>query len=118
MGLKEKHQRLYDMIPDFKCKQCGECCGPIPMTKWERNNRPIQKEINVIKMLESRELNCPHLVNNKCEIYKQRPLLCRMFGTVKPMPCPNNCRPDRMVTEEEAREIKEGYDELMNKKKI
>jgi Fe-S-cluster containining protein len=33
-------------------------------------------------------LTCPHWGENGCKAYDQRPLVCRMFGTVPKLACP------------------------------
>ncbi|MCF7487858.1 YkgJ family cysteine cluster protein [Vibrio sp. A2-1] len=43
------------------------------------------------------EYNCVHLGPNGCEVYEERPLICRLFGTTPRMACPNGCRPTEMV---------------------
>lgn len=46
------------------------------------------------------EFNCPHLGEKGCEVYHDRPLICRLFGTTPKMPCPNGCRPKQMIASE------------------
>ena len=66
----------------FECRNCGECCS---------NYLPLQeKEIMRMKELAEKENKhpirqdwydrCPFLNNNnKCDIYSERPLICRQF---------------------------------------
>lgn len=42
-------------------------------------------------------LSCPHLGVNGCEVYEERPLICRLFGTTPSLPCPNGRSPARMT---------------------
>jgi hypothetical protein len=52
------------------------------------------------------ELSCPHLGEHGCEVYSERPLICRLFGTTPSLLCPNSMRPVYMIdrrTEEENR---------------
>jgi Fe-S-cluster containining protein len=42
-------------------------------------------------------LSCPHLGANGCEVYGERPLICRLFGTTPSLPCPNGRRPEVMI---------------------
>lgn len=51
------------------------------------------------------ELHCVHLGPNGCDVYAERPLICRLFGTASSLPCPNGCRPDDMVDPEVERRI-------------
>lgn len=69
-------------ISNFECKNCGKCCS---------NYLPLQeKEIQLIKKLAKKEnrhplikdwyIRCPFLNgNNKCDIYEDRPLICREY---------------------------------------
>jgi Fe-S-cluster containining protein len=43
------------------------------------------------------ELNCPYLGKNGCEVYAERPLICRLFGTTPKLACPHGKRPDVMI---------------------
>ena len=78
----------------FKCKEnCGECCGivPIPKEIWEKNKHKKQREIEEIKEIREEvyviceDLKCVFLrkENKKCEIYPDRPQVCRNYGIGK-----------------------------------
>ena len=43
------------------------------------------------------ELSCPHLGDQGCQVYAERPLICRLFGTTPRLACPNGKRPDAMI---------------------
>jgi len=43
------------------------------------------------------ELSCPHLGENGCQVYAERPLICRLFGTTPRLACPNGKRPEAMI---------------------
>ncbi len=49
--------------------------------------------------------NCPYLGCKGCEVYEERPLICRLFGTTKSLPCPNGRRPDVMIDAEIEKKI-------------
>jgi len=51
------------------------------------------------------ELNCVHLGPHGCEVYHERPLICRLFGTTPRMPCPNGRRPEQMIEPRVERQI-------------
>jgi hypothetical protein len=51
------------------------------------------------------ELSCPHLGKNGCEVYDDRPLICRLFGTTPRLPCPNGKRPEVMIDAEIEQQI-------------
>lgn len=38
---------------------------------------------------------CVYLVDGRCSVYQNRPLICRMYGAVESLPCPHGCKPDR-----------------------
>jgi len=43
------------------------------------------------------ELSCPHLGAKGCQVYAERPLICRLFGTTPRLACPNGKRPEAMI---------------------
>ncbi len=43
------------------------------------------------------EFSCPHLGANGCQVYAERPLICRLFGTTQHLPCPHGRRPEVMI---------------------
>ena len=82
--------RLRERIPTFKCKPgCHDCCGPVTASSEEMLRLPVKSDVE--------ELNCVHLGPNGCEVYEERPLICRLFGTTPKMACPNDCGPETMV---------------------
>jgi len=105
MNIQQRHETLYNQIPSFKCKEgCTSCCGPIPFTKWEWDKVNNKRKVKGI--------DCPY-AKSGCEIYEQRPLICRLYGTVKGMQCPYGCRPIVLLSEEQEQEIMKEYFELM-----
>jgi uncharacterized protein len=96
------------MIPAFKCKPgCHECCGPVPFTSWEWSRVREKKEL--------KSLDCQFCNNNGCEIYDERPIMCRLFGATeeKKLACPHGCGPDKKLTLEETCEIMDMYIAVM-----
>lgn len=49
----------------FKCDQCGECCRHLNLSE-------------LYASLDSGNGICKYLVGNKCSIYNERPLICRV----------------------------------------
>ena len=43
------------------------------------------------------EFNCPHLGKTGCQVYAERPLICRLFGTTPRLVCPHGKRPAVMI---------------------
>jgi len=105
MNIQERHEALYKQIPSFECKDgCTDCCGPVPFTKWEWNK--------VSDKRNAEGINCPY-AKSGCKIYEQRPLICRLYGTVKKMQCPHGCRPIVLLSEIQEQMIVKEYFELM-----
>ena len=100
------YEVLYRRIPAFRCKPgCSACCGPVPFScnEWER--------IPDRKMAAG--IDCPYAGPRGCAIYEKRPFMCRLFGAAASLPCPFGCRPDRMLSAEEAAALTRRYMELM-----
>ncbi len=43
------------------------------------------------------EWSCPHLGAEGCQVYAERPLICRLFGTTPRLACPRGKRPEAMI---------------------
>ncbi|MEZ8018560.1 YkgJ family cysteine cluster protein [Vibrio splendidus] len=87
---------LRENIPAFECvKGCHDCCGPVTTSSEEMSRLPRKSDAEHEAALD--EYNCVHLGPNGCEVYEERPLICRLFGTTPRMACPNGCRPMEMV---------------------
>lgn len=80
----------------FKCREnCGECCGIIPLSsELVKNNKDkfavqpteinagCEDENNAWCAVITEDWSCVFLnrETKKCNIYEQRPHICRMFG--------------------------------------
>ena len=83
-------------IPSFECEPgCHDCCGPVTTSTIEMSNLPVKTEAEHDAALA--DLTCPHLGENGCEVYEERPLICRLFGSTPRLVCPRGKRPDIMV---------------------
>ncbi len=110
ISLAQAHEELYAQIPEMACKPgCSDCCGPVPFTLWE------WERVQDRRHGDWSSLKCPYAVNGRCEIYEQRPFMCRLFGTTEDarLRCPHGHRPDRMLSTTEARRLTSEYLELM-----
>ena len=98
-----KLDELRARIPSFTCiVGCHDCCGPVTASSEEMARLPVKSEAEHAAALA--ELSCPHLGEQGCEVYSERPLICRLFGTTPRLLCPNGMRPVYMIdtrTEEE-----------------
>jgi len=83
-------------IPAFVCRPgCHDCCGPVTTSTEEMARLPVKSEAKHEAALA--ELSCPHLGSNGCQVYEERPLICRLFGTTPRLACPNGNRPAVMI---------------------
>lgn len=83
---------------EWKCvENCNaECCGIVPMSikKYNIFKRKIKKKIidnmrlgnNIV--LITKDGSCVFLDNNKCSIYDNRPMICKLYGTIEKLQCP------------------------------
>lgn len=127
----EQLEEVYSRIPRVACRPgCTECCGPILMTWLERKR--IEEKLGPVKWLTpivaltlaaigksskatNDALTCPAVKDGRCGAYAVRPLICRVFGAVRDMPCPEGCKPERWLSEDEGREIQARVEEIAHK---
>ncbi len=101
-------RRLRTLIPTFECVPgCRDCCGPIPFSRWEWGQVADKRKATCIE--------CPYSTEQGCAIYEQRPIICRLFGTVDdPMlKCPHGRGPKKPLSAEEGRRIAMEYARLV-----
>lgn len=83
-------------IPAFECVPgCHDCCGPVTASSEEMARLPVKSDAEHDAALAA--LSCPHLGDNGCQVYDERPIICRLFGTTPRLACPNGRRPDDMI---------------------
>ena len=76
----KKLRDLRDRIPSFACVPgCHDCCGPVTASSEEMSRLP--RKSDAARDAALAELSCPHLGEQGCEVYGERPLICRLFGT-------------------------------------
>lgn len=105
MGLRNRLGELYDRLPRVKCQgKCQEACGPIACSKGEakimerRAGRPL--------LFSSKTGRCTYLNDDgKCDVYRDRPFVCRAFGASATLPCIWGCQPDRVISKDEQFEL-------------
>ena len=84
--------RLRRQIPGFACEPgCHDCCGPVTASSEEMSRLPVKSVAAHDAALA--EWNCVHLGPQGCEVYDERPLICRLFGTTASLPCPRGRGP-------------------------
>lgn len=86
---------LYAELPAMECQGlCAQSCGPIRMTEPERA-RIAAAGVTIPDGGIFTPGMCPALTMfRQCSVYEVRPLICRLWGVVKSMPCPWGCRPE------------------------
>jgi Fe-S-cluster containining protein len=97
-------------IPAFECEPgCHDCCGPVTASGEEMARFPVKSDAEHAAALG--ELSCPHLGAHGCQVYAERPLICRLFGTTPRLACPNGKRPGAMIDAHIERQIYRYFEE-------
>lgn len=114
---RKELQKLYKCIPDCKCKGlCTEACGPVPFSAMERlkvENKAPNGWVDwdhgtyMPRRVPADDLTCPFLKDSKCSIYKDRPLICRIYGSVEDLQCGHGCKPT--ITKLQENKIRDKY---------
>lgn len=96
---------LRALIPAFPCpRSCSDCCGPVPFSKWEWSQIKDKRTTSA--------LHCPYASPTGCEIYSDRPILCRLFGVAPGLLCPNGHRPTPLFSQSQTDAIMRRYTAL------
>lgn len=83
-------------IPSFVCEPgCHDCCGPVTASSEEVSRLPQKTEAAHMEALAN--YNCVYLGVNGCQVYDERPLICRLFGTTPRLLCPKGKAPAVMI---------------------
>ncbi|MHB1214345.1 MAG: YkgJ family cysteine cluster protein [Thiobacillus sp.] len=91
-------------IPTFECESgCHDCCGPVTASSEEMARLPEKSDTEHAAALAA--LSCPHLGRNGCQVYAERPIICRLFGTTPRLACPNGKHPETMIDPRIERQI-------------
>ena len=93
---RQKIKFFRERIPAFACKPgCHDCCGPVTASSEEMARLPVKSDAEHAAALA--DFSCPYLGDNGCQVYAERPLICRLFGTTPRLACPNGNRPAQMI---------------------
>lgn len=105
-------EAVWAEIPDVDCRGlCEAYCGPVDCSMVERR---LLKEHGVrLKVLPVLTVGigaaepCIALEDGRCTVYDVRPTICRLWGAVDVdgMRCEHGCRPERYLTDVEARQL-------------
>ena len=101
---------LWAEVPTIACKgRCPSSCGPIDASRAERRIlREHGIRLRALPLLDvacGEVRTCPALVDGRCSVYAVRPLICRLWGVVESMPCPWGCKPERYLSDAQARAL-------------
>lgn len=97
----EQLQALYAELPTIVCRGlCDGACGPVMVSRLE------VEQLGAPLTFHARTLRCVFLTDDRrCVAYDQRPMICRVYGMSRGLPCAHGCVPDRWLTEAEGREF-------------
>ena len=117
---KDTIESLYANLPKIHCKGlCHASCGPIPMSAAEDIKiSELYPHLDMgteslLARARNGEFKCSALTkDNRCSIYKDRPLVCRLYGVVKKMACPYGCKPSRFMPEAKSRDLINRMDKI------
>jgi hypothetical protein len=114
----EELDRLYATLPAVRCKRlCGESCGPMILTDLEARRLQVatHRKPRCLPMITTpADVRCVYLnaEQTKCTAYAVRPLICRIWGTVKRLSCPHGCVPDRWLSDREFLEVAQAIERI------
>jgi hypothetical protein len=92
----------------FECiSGCTKCCGIVPFSKWEWDRIKEKKVATGGK--------CPYATDKGCEIYKERPVMCRFFGLTPTLRCPVGGKTSKITTDIAIREALAPYMDIIGK---
>lgn len=106
--VNEQLDALYAELPTIDCQgHCWDSCGPIDMSSAEQwRIRRAGVFIPLRSFTRDGPSTCTALTAfRQCSVYDVRPLICRIWGLTKRLPCAYGCRPSRWLTEPEAYEL-------------
>lgn len=98
---------LYAQVPSISsCTgACYRSCGPLPPLGDAEAQRILAR---MRGLPEPREDGTCSMLNafGRCDIYADRPMICRLWGATEKMPCVFGCEPDEpMLDAAEGREL-------------
>lgn len=111
-------ENVYSQIPEFECKHCHRCCGPIIWFKPEEifirgyiKNHDVEYIVWSTEQFKNNDMCCPYLKNDRCIIYPVRPIVCRLQGNVSDMPCEYNTK--KIMSKNQLDRIKKEFEKLL-----
>ena len=97
----EQLQALYAELPTIVCRGlCYGACGPVMASRLE------VEQLGAPLTFHAHTLSCVFLdADRRCLAYDRRPMICRVYGMSRGLPCAHGCVPDRWLTDAEGREF-------------
>jgi Fe-S-cluster containining protein len=110
---KDSLEAIYAEVPSIPCRGlCHTYCGPVDGAAEERRRIAargftIDPRSQLTMTPSSVQITmCPALTPfGSCAVYSDRPLICRLWGVTESMPCEYGCKPERLLTNDEARDL-------------
>lgn len=95
---------LYASLPTIACQgKCQGACGPTPMSAREFSR--LNGATLTPPGFHAQTRTCRYLKHDRCSVYPLRPLICRLYGIVESLRCPEGCEPSRMLTHDEGQAL-------------
>lgn len=118
--LKKDHivlQEIYKEIPEvIGCKKgCNDCCGIVPVSPSEKAILGIENELTGSKEnIEKGCFNCQFSGLNGCNVYENRPFMCRLFAASedKTLQCPHGAKALKPLSVKRSRALLDKYKAL------
>lgn len=108
LALAREVDKVYASIPVVDCQgNCQAYCCPVggAMTAFERDRiiaatdiRPNSVSLDLPPGKEVPKCNLLS-ADGRCSVYDIRPTICRLWGAVEGMPCPQNCKGSASITD-------------------
>lgn len=99
--------RAYAKVPKLACKGlCHNSCGVIPLVGKEAglahecDRRHVERLWDGTTVIWDMDRGCcPFLsAENRCTIYEERPIMCRVWGVADGLTCPHGCEPEERMS--------------------
>jgi hypothetical protein len=106
VGIRNRLELVYARVPVLRCKGlCQDTCGPIPAAREEV--RLMERAAGRAHGWQLATGQCTLLDEGtgRCACYRDRPLVCRAWGTVESSACPFGCEPDRWLTQQQFNDL-------------
>jgi len=112
------------------CKDCGECCGIMSFSKgflkaheklMQNTTGEMMPHFSGKFIMLTTDNKCPFLdrETNRCLVYRDRPKICRLYGTIPDLPCfkidPKNAEKELKKIDRYLSGVREKYAHLEGK---